>query len=95
MSVHLIVTLHAREDRREDFAQLMAAVKQDLPSAPGCRGVSIYRQAERPLVYTLVEHWDSTAAHQAHLQRMEASGGWAALSAQLAEPPVSAYATAL
>ena len=44
MSVHLIVTLHAREDRRDDFAQLMAAVKQDLPSAPGCRGVRLDAQ---------------------------------------------------
>ena len=93
MSVHAIIHFRAREDQLDAFCHLMDAVKKELPSAPGCRSVAIFRETQQPLAFTLVEHWDSTERHAAHIQRFQDSGGWATLLSYLATPPASAYYT--
>lgn len=91
MGVNLVISFKVREDKIASFNDLMKTVKASLPGVPGCRGVRIYRDVDNPLVFTLVETWDSAEAHAKHVQGLRDSGQWATIAQMLSADPVSSY----
>lgn len=91
MSVNLLITFNVRPESLASFTDLMKTVKAALPTVPGCQAVKIFNDASNPLVFTLVETWDSAEIHGKHVQGLQDSGQWAAIAAQLSRDPVSAY----
>jgi len=93
--INVIITFEAKPEGAAAFAELMSQVKQSLPLADGCRGVQLFGHGDNACGFTLVESWQSTSHHQAHIAGAVASGAWDALAAQLACAPVSRYCKAL
>jgi quinol monooxygenase YgiN len=91
-NIHVIITFDARPDCAGQLAALLAQARQGLPDVPGCRAARLFTAIDGH-TFTMVEDWDSSAAHQAHLERVVSSGGWDTLAALLAQPPVSRYYT--
>jgi quinol monooxygenase YgiN len=91
MSVNLLINFNVRQDRLTSFTDLMKSVKTALPAVPGCQGVKIYNDVGNPLVFTLVETWDSAEIHGKHVRSLQESGQWASVAAHLSADPVSAY----
>jgi quinol monooxygenase YgiN len=87
----VIITFETKPDASIPFASMLTQVQQDLPRVPGCRGVRVFTGSENPCIFTLLEHWDSQAEHQAHIQTVVASGTWDRIAAHLAKDPVSHY----
>ncbi len=89
--IHVIVTFHTKPDWASRFSALLEQVRQDLPQVSGCRGVRVFAGGDDPCLFTLVEEWESAAAHQAHIGRVVASGAWDGIAAHLAAEPLSNY----
>ena len=91
MSIQVIVTFEAKPQSLEAFSEIMRTVKAALPTAPGCEGVRIFRGAEAPEVFTLVETWRDKEAHRAHVGALVEAGEWARIASHLACEPTSRY----
>lgn len=89
--IQVIITFETKPEASLPFAALLDQVQQDLPRVNGCKGVRVFSGSESPCVFTLLEHWDSEAAHQAHIATVVASGAWDSIAAHLARDPVSHY----
>ena len=93
MDIHLFITFQAKPECVAAFAGLLDQVRRELPQAPGCNGVRVFRHHDRPECFTLLETWTSEQAHRAQVERAVASGAWAHIASHLAGDPVSHYAT--
>ena len=91
MGVNVIISFKIRPDKVESFAGLMKTVKATLPSVPGCQTVKVYRSPNDPLLFTLVETWDSKEMHAKHIQGLKDSGQWNAIAQHFTADPVSNY----
>lgn len=92
--IKLIITFETKPDSVEPFAALMTQVKQDLPKIAGCRGVRIFQGKENRNIFTLLEDWDSEAAHKVHINQVISSGAWEKnIAIHLTKQPVSHYYT--
>lgn len=91
MSVLFIISFQAKPEATEAFAKLMENVKGDLPGVPGCIGVKIFREAGVVGAYTLLETWESKAAHLENSKNLVESGAWADIAAMLANDPDGRY----
>lgn len=89
--INVIVTFETRPECAASFSALLEQVRHDLPQVSGCRGVQVFDGAGEASLFTLVEQWDTEAAHQAHIGHVIASGAWERIAAQLARDPVSRY----
>ncbi|MEK8032790.1 antibiotic biosynthesis monooxygenase family protein [Ideonella sp. DXS29W] len=90
-STYLFISFDARPEAARDFAALLDQVRQQLPNVPGCRGARVFAHAEMPQRFCVLEEWDSTASHQAHIDRVVASGEWEHIRAHLSVDPTSFY----
>jgi quinol monooxygenase YgiN len=95
MSTTVIITFQAKPEKRDAFAELLAGVKFALPQVDGCMAVNIFNDTKDACVFTLVESWQSEAAHQQHIEGVVSSGGWSHIASHLASDPVSSYYKAL
>lgn len=59
MSVSVIVQFKTLPASLASFQNIMETVKIDLPTIPGCRGVTVMQDLENPCRFTLVEIWES------------------------------------
>ena len=91
MEIKLIITFHARPEKRLAFGALLEQVKQTLPRVKGCKGVRVFNSAADPCVFTLLETWESEEQHRAHIEQVRSSGTWANIATHLAAEPVSGY----
>ena len=91
MSVSVIVQFNALPGSLASFQSIMETVKIDLPTIPGCRGVTVMQDLEDPCRFTLVEVWESQARHAAHVEGLIADGTWADIASHLAAQPSSGY----
>lgn len=89
--IQVIITFETKPEAASPFAALLAQVQQDLPRVNGCAGVRVFAGSDDPCVFTLLEHWDSKASHQAHIAHVVASGAWDSMAVYLAKDPVSHY----
>jgi quinol monooxygenase YgiN len=92
-STQIIITFETKPESAKPFSALLAQVKRDLPTVPGCRSVRLFSAMGNPCVFTLLEDWDSESQHKSHIDNVVSSGAWAALAAHLAKEPVSHYYT--
>lgn len=90
-TTQVIITFETKPESLASFSALLQTVKTDLPQVSGCQGVQVWAGQDDPCMFTLLETWDSAAAHQAHIQGVVASGAWDAIAAHLAKDPVSHY----
>jgi quinol monooxygenase YgiN len=91
MSVNLLINFYAKPERLNAFQELLQGVKTGLPTVEGCRGVRIYHNLDHPLMFTLVETWDSKEQHARHIKDVVDSGQWAQLAEHLSAEPSSSY----
>lgn len=90
--IKLIITFETKPDAVEAFSALMDRVKQDLPHIAGCRGVRVFQGKENRSIFTLLEDWESEAAHKVHIDRVISSGAWEkSIAIHLDKKPVNHY----
>ena len=95
MTTNVIVTFTAKPEKLPEFMAIMHGVKSDLPKVEGCISVSVFRDSQNPNAFTLVETWQSEAAHKRHIEGVVSSGGWSHIVGHLACEPSSSYFAAL
>jgi len=91
MDIHMLITFTTKPEKRSAFAVLLATVRRDLVQAPGCKGVRLFHHRSTPLIFTLLETWESESSHRAHVDRLVRSGTWAYIASHLESEPVSSY----
>lgn len=89
----VIITFRAKESELQNFTNLMATVKNDLPTVEGCNGVSILRHKDDASIFTLIEDWSNQEAHSSHIDGLITSGNWAKIEAMLVDAPSTSFAT--
>jgi quinol monooxygenase YgiN len=95
VSTNVIVMFRSLPEKLAAFSAIMAGVKNDLPRVEGCIAVHVFNDNNDPCAFTLVETWESEAAHKRHIDGVVSSGGWSHIASHLASDPVSSYYTAL
>ena len=91
MTVNVIVTFVAKEERIEEFAAIMNQVKNDLPKVEGCSAVAIFRSSTEENKFTVVETWESKELHQTHINKVINDGAWDMITSLLYKEPESDY----
>ena len=90
-ATHLIIIFHVAGDRLEDFLPIMTGINDGMAGEEGFENAVVYRDADDPLTFTLIEKWESRDLHRAHYDRIVESGDWANILAMLTETPVLRY----
>lgn len=90
-ATHLIIRFNVAEDRRDDFLGVMTNLNTSMAGEAGFIDAVVYRNDDNPLIFTLVEGWETRAHHEAHFQRINASGDWADVVAMLTNYPSMSY----
>ena len=91
MAVSFIIHYRTKPALTEGFAEALPSVARELRAVEGCEEFRVFRSEVEPDRFTLVERWASKALHDAHMERVKASGRWQQLLDQLAEPPTAGY----
>jgi len=87
---HIVtVTFKPKSEHLEAFAGAMKTVSSELPSVDGCKAVRVMTHQDDPSVFMLIEDWESSDKHAAHINRLVESGEWAGLEQMLTVPPTS------
>ncbi|MCO4771028.1 MAG: antibiotic biosynthesis monooxygenase [Deltaproteobacteria bacterium] len=89
--VTIVVHFHAAEGKRSELRKLLGRAVPRLADLPGCRGGSLYNDIDEPLLFVLVEHWESRPSHEAYLHRIEEDGTMDGLRPLLASDPERRY----
>ena len=87
----VIITFEAKPESSASLGAMLMQAKHDLPQVDGCNGARLFAAEDNPCVFTLVEDWESRSAHQAHIDRVVASGAWAQIASHLTGEPMSQY----
>ena len=95
LSTNVIITFKAKPEKLTAFREILGGVKTDLPKVDGCIAVSVFNDTQDACVFTLVETWQSQAAHQKHIEGVVSSGGWSHIASHLSCDPSSSYFTTL
>jgi quinol monooxygenase YgiN len=91
---HIVaVTFRPKPEHLTAFTGVMKSIKNELPSINGCEGVRVMTHHDDPMVFMLIEDWESSDQHTAHINNLVASGEWADLEQMLAEQPTSTILT--
>jgi quinol monooxygenase YgiN len=93
MGVNLVISFSVKPEKLNAFREVMQGVKTGLPTVEGCRGVRIFNSLDNPLVFTLVESWDSKELHAQHIKKVVDSGQWRQIVEHLNAEPTSSYFT--
>lgn len=93
MGVNLVISFSVKPEKQNAFREIMQGVKTGLPTVQGCRGVRVYNSLDNPLVFTLVETWDSRELHAQHIKQVIDSGQWRQIVEHLSAEPTSSYFT--
>lgn len=89
--MNVIISFDVKNGNEEKFLEVLASVKESLPKVSGCHDVEIFSDESDSSKFTLVETWDSKAAHQAHINKVVESGDWAEIEGLLKVQPSSSY----
>lgn len=90
-AIHLIIRFNVAEDSLDDFLAIMKDINGLLAGEEGFINAVVYRNADDPLAFTLVEAWATRHHHEEHFQRIDASGDWAEIVAMLTNYPAMSY----
>ncbi len=89
--VTVVVHFRAAAGRIDELRSRLGAAVPRLGDLDGCRGGSLYNDMDDADLFVLVEHWDSRAAHEAYLARLEADGTMDQLRPLLEGDPARRY----
>ena len=87
----VIVHFHAKPGKADALRQFILPAIPRLTELRGCRGGSLFNDLDDPLLFVLVEHWDSKEAHLAFIDQIESDGTMADMEPLLARPPARRY----
>ena len=90
-TTHLLIRFEAKQEHLAEFAAIMRTVERDMAAEPGFESAVVYQDSDDPRVFMLVEVWQSRRSHEAHFERIVASGDWANILAMLRSDPVMGY----
>lgn len=91
---HIVtVTFKPRPEHLDAFTGAMRTVRDELPSVDGCKAVRVMTHQDDPSVFMLVEDWENSDKHAAHINRLVETGEWAGLEQMLSVPPTSIVLT--
>jgi len=91
MSVKLIITFKIKKEKLASFLNIIKDVKINLPKVDGCQGVIALQSEDDKYTITLLETWENTEKHKAHITHVVDSGAWEKIASHLSEDPVSGY----
>jgi quinol monooxygenase YgiN len=82
-----IVKLHFQDDRIEDFLEFFETVKNRINSFPGCLGMKLLRDINKPSVVMTYSHWEDQQALENY--RLSETFGeiWPSIKPWFAEKP--------
>jgi quinol monooxygenase YgiN len=61
-----IVQLDFQEDKTQEFLEFFDTIKTVVNEFPGCYGMKLYQDIERPHIIMTYSHWENTAALNAY-----------------------------
>ena len=95
MSINNVVVLRAKDEKRENFIEIMKESKIKLQAYDGCLSVRIYIDEKDPNTFVLIEEWESKGQHNQYFAALIESGDWEIMAEHLASDPDSRYCTEL
>ena len=61
-----IVQLEFNQDKIEDFLRFFDMIKHQVNSFPGCHGMKLYQDIDRPTIVMTYSHWEDQEALDAY-----------------------------
>ncbi len=90
-----IVKLEFEEDRIDDFLNFFEGIKHIVNGFPGCHGMKLYQDINRPWIVMTYSHWDSQESLDNYRQSPQFGQIWPKIKPWFAAKPdawsVSAY----
>jgi len=83
----VIATAKAKAGKEKDLERALRDVAKPTRAQPGSVAFSLFRSTENPAIIVGFERWESTKAHDKHLQGAHVQKLMAAMADVLAEPP--------
>jgi len=83
----VIATAKAKPGKEKELERALRDVAKPTRAQPGSVAFSLFRSKENPSVIVGFERWESTQAHDRHLQGAHVQKLMAAMADVLAEPP--------
>lgn len=88
---YLIIRFDVDETRLPEFLDIMTNINELMASEEGFLSASVYRDADDPLSYTLIEAWATRALHREHFDRIVENGDWENILGMLTAEPEMSY----
>ncbi|MEO1243693.1 MAG: antibiotic biosynthesis monooxygenase family protein [Pseudomonadota bacterium] len=88
---YLMIKFSVSEGRLPDFLSIMTDINTLMASEEGFISAQVYRNADHPLSFTLIEKWQSRTLHKKHYDAIVAAGDWANILAMLSAEPEMSY----
>ena len=95
MSVVAIIRIVAKPGQADALVTAMGEPVRLTQENPECSLAELYRSTARPDELVLIEEWTSIAAHQAHFDKLGASGAVTECAQLWAAPPASVHYEAI
>lgn len=90
-----IVKLEFQEDKTEEFLAFFETIKHVVNEFPGCYGMKLYQDIDRPNIVMTYSHWDSQDSLNNYRDSNEFGQIWPKIKPWFADRPmawsVSAY----
>lgn len=90
-----IVKLEFQEERTQDFLDFFDTIKHIVNEFPGCYGMKLYQDVERPNIVMTYSHWDSETSLNNYRDSEQFGQIWPNIKPWFKEKPqawsVSAY----
>ena len=89
--IHFFISFTALPEKQAEFHRVVTGVQSALPNVSGCLQVMVFGHEESPNQFSILETWDSQAAHQNHVEELQSSGKWDEIRALLTSDPKGMY----
>lgn len=91
MSILVLLELDAREGVVDEMIAVLEVSLQDTRARPGCEGVTVHRDHDRPDTVLLVERWTTREDDDAYRAWRASDGAVPAMVPLVAGPPRIRY----
>lgn len=71
-----IVKLHFREDKVEDFLSFFDTINHVVNNFPGCYGMKLYQDVNKPSIIMTYSHWENEEALNNYRDSQEFGSIW-------------------
>lgn len=70
MSISRIGEIQAQEGLAEELREFLISIMPGIKSSEGCESVQLYRNADDPSKFLMIEIWDRVESHQASVRNI-------------------------